>query len=220
MKTVIFDVDGVLVDSSALTIQIISGLLKTLERCPGSQPERICETFGMSITDMWNYLMPGCTWSEQKKMSDAYDEQIVEALKDVSVLLPGVRKVLTQLRDAGYRLTVASNCGIRYMDAVLDSQNIREFFVCPQCLQSVHGTEKADILKWHLREHSGTFVMAGDRRSDVQAAHKAGIPCIGVRSAFGSKSELEEADMWIQNVEQLPAAVQRVLTAKKGTEEK
>lgn len=67
MKTVIFDVDGVLVDSSALTIQIISGLLSTLEGCPGNQPERICETFGMSITDMWNYLMPGCTWSEQKK---------------------------------------------------------------------------------------------------------------------------------------------------------
>ena len=49
MKTVIFDVDGVLVDSSALTIQIISGLLSTLEGCPGNQPERICETFGMSI---------------------------------------------------------------------------------------------------------------------------------------------------------------------------
>lgn len=219
MSTVIFDMDGVLVDSSELTVRIISGLLEPLRDCPGSRPERICETFGMSMADMWEYLMPGRDRDEQKKMSSAYDEQIAEALKGACVLLPGVRRMLTELKSAGYRLTIASNCGTRYMNAVLDSQNIRDFFACPQCLESVHGTEKADILRWHLKEHPGAAVMAGDRRSDVCAAHKAGIPCIGVRSAFGGESELEEADVRIQNAEQLPEAVRTILKAKKGTEE-
>lgn len=211
MTTIIFDMDGVLVDSSELTIRIISGLLSPLADCPGSRPERICETFGMSMTDMWEYLMPCHTRSMQKEMSDAYDVQIVKGLEGAGVLIPGVREVLVELKEQGYRLTVASNCGIPYLDAVLDSQKIRDFFTDPKCLESVQGSEKADILRWHLKQNPGFSIMVGDRSSDVQAAHRTGIPCIGIKSIFTKESELEEAEEKIQNIRELPAAIQRMI---------
>ena len=40
--------------------------------------------------------------------------------------------------------------------------------------------------------------MAGDRRHDIQGAHKAGIPAAGVLYGYGSRQELTEAGAdWI-----------------------
>lgn len=220
METVIFDMDGVLIDSSALTVQIISGLLSTLPRCPGQQPQCIRETFGMSIRDMWNHLLPGMPWEEQKKWSDRYDEEIAAALKTHSVVIPGVKEVLSRLKQEGYRLTVASNCGCLYLDTVLDSQKLRPFFDHPLCLESVGGTRKADILLRHRQETDGGAVMVGDRKSDLDAAHAVGLPCIGIGSPFTGKGELDQAEMVISQIADLPRAVRQILQDQDRKEKK
>ena len=42
------------------------------------------------------------------------------------------------------------------------------------------------------------IVMVGDRRHDIEGAHKAGIPAIGILYGYGSEEELKKAGAdWI-----------------------
>lgn len=212
MSTVIFDMDGVLVDSGELTVTIIGKILERYPDCPS--PARIRETFGMTMEEMWEHLMPGAPYDLKMVCSNRYDQEIARALYGVDVLIPGVKETLEQLKVVGNRLTVASNCGIPYLDAVLDSQGLRRYFTRPLCLESVQGQEKADILMRHIARHPGPTIMVGDRRSDVEAAKKVDIPCIGVLSQFTGQGELNAADQVISDIRELTETVPEILRRK------
>ena len=49
--------------------------------------------------------------------------------------------------------------------------------------------------------------MAGDRQSDIDAAHRAGTFAIGCTWGFGSSAELGGADRLIEQFDELPDAV-------------
>ena len=212
MSTVIFDMDGVLVDSGELTVSIIGKILERYPDCPS--PARIRETFGMTMEEMWEHLMPGAPYDLKMACSNRYDQEIARELSGANVRIPGVKETLEQLKAMGNRLTIASNCGIPYLDAVLDTQGLRRYFTRPLCLESVQGQEKADILARHISKHPGPAVMVGDRRSDVEAAQNVDIPCIGVLSRFTGPGELNAADQIISDIRELTEAVPEILRRK------
>lgn len=204
MALLIFDIDGVLVDSSQQTVEVIKNLLAPLPQRKEITNQRINHTFGMSEEDMWAYLMPGFPVEKRKEISQIYDIEIVKVLKKSDVLLPHVKSILAALKEAGYILTTASNCGIPYLNAILDTQGIRKYFDDPQCLESVKGKKKADIIAYHSKKYpKEKLYMIGDRKSDMEAAKELKIPAIGCKSRFTGDGELEGACCQVSNISEI-----------------
>jgi phosphoglycolate phosphatase len=160
--------------------------------------------FGMPDHQIFEYLMPDSTLSQRILARQFRDQYISEYMKNENILLPDAFEVLSTLKDRGYCLTTASNCGTQYLNDILDTQNIRSFFTSPLCLGSIEGKVKSDILDVHFTYFSkkGAY-MVGDRSSDVEAGRAHGIPVIGCAFGFGPEYEIEDADIKIKSLQDL-----------------
>ena len=67
-------------------------------------------------------------------------------------------------------------------------------------------------MKWQ-----GTFLVIGDREQDVEMARRNHVPAVGCLYGYGSREELAQADQLIQNVEELPALVEKFVR-REGTQ--
>lgn len=206
MKTLIFDLDGTLIDSAKVVYPAFRSALRHFPHHPMPSESVMARTFGMPDYKVWAMLMPAGTPDERREANRLSDNAIGSGLFDSDVTFTGAHDVLDALKHRGYTLTVASNCGVQYLEAVLDSQGLRHLFDAPLCLEAVHGRVKADILTAHFQNfpREGAW-MIGDRASDIEAATTHGIPAIGcaLGAHFGDIAELKGAKHIIHNLNEL-----------------
>ncbi|WP_072872813.1 HAD family hydrolase [Alicyclobacillus tolerans] len=202
-STLIFDLDGTLLSSASFILPIYK---KIIAQYGGKAPDDLTmtRTFGLPDEQIWEILMPNSTGQIRRQAETDCGKEVAFTLSHCDILFPETRFTLEALKQAGYTLTTASNCGCNYLDAVLSTQHLDTLFTLPLCLESVHGKRKADILRAHCKVFDiESMVMIGDRQSDVEAAKEIGIPCIGCAFGFGHDDELTNADVIITNLSQL-----------------
>lgn len=211
MTTVIFDVDGTLVDTRATIYPAFREVIRHFPEQPQPTDEVIGKTLGNPDTVIWKMLMPYAS-EEQRQTAFRMYETIVRRRFDLSqCLIPGTREMLEDLQGLGYTLTTASNCGEDYLNQVLDTLNLRRYFTDPLCLESVAGTKKADILEAHFRKFpKASSVMVGDRQTDIDAATAFDVPTIICAFGFGKDEELSGAAGVIHHPRELRQAIERL----------
>ncbi|MCF8564020.1 HAD family hydrolase [Alicyclobacillus tolerans] len=203
MTTLIFDLDGTLIDTTGAVFPAFRETLRSFG-APVPQSEVMAKTFGLPDVEIWKMLMPNHSTDERTAAFQMSERLVLENLRSQDVLLPGAMETLSQLKGFGHLLTVASNCGDGYLNTVLDSQGLREFFTHPLCLGTVKGDAKSDILTEHfLRLDKRHAVMIGDRSSDGVAAKAHNIPFVGCAFGFGNAAELDLADVVISQLTDL-----------------
>ncbi len=128
-------------------------------------------------------------------------------------LYPGMADMLGALQASGKHLALASSKPRVFVRKILDHFNISQYF------EVIMGSEldgtrenKIEIIEECLRLFSAdgpvakeNCVMVGDRKYDIEAAVKVGIPSIGVTYGYGSREELKTAgaDVIVESVEEL-----------------
>ena len=110
---------------------------------------------------------------------------------------PGVPELLADLKRDGRTLAVASSKRTPLLRRCVSDGGMAELFDCVYGKDSDGKVSKADTVKAAVEAAGFTLrdaVMVGDRHFDVEAAHEAGIPCIGVYYGDTAPAgELEEA---------------------------
>lgn len=101
----------------------------------------------------------------------------------------GIVQLLSELKQSGVQLCVASSKPIDSIYKLLDKHAMREFFVrvCGAD-KAERGEDKKDLLMNAMIERDA--VMVGDRKYDVLAAKELGLRAVGVTYGFGSAEEL------------------------------
>jgi phosphoglycolate phosphatase len=109
----------------------------------------------------------------------------------------GVREALVALSEAGTRLFLCTAKPVVYATRILSHFDLDRHF------EAAYGAElggrfedKGELIDYILAEHgidAGHCVMLGDRKHDVIAASRHGIPTIGALWGYGSEQELREA---------------------------
>lgn len=204
MSTLIFDLDGTLIDTTAIFIPAVRSTLEAFDTSSQPSDDTIRKTYGLTDVEFWDTLLPSATDAERVKASELRNSYVERSVAGTNLLLPHAREVLQELKARGHRLTVASNCGITYLTSVLGSQGIADLFTQPLCIESVQGRVKADILSAHFESFAKEDAyMIGDRASDVEAAHAHAIPAVGCCFGFGNDEELVAADYTIHSLLEL-----------------
>jgi phosphoglycolate phosphatase len=191
MPTILFDLDGTLIDSAPDIAAALNQVLEGAGLSPLSVPE-VGSLIGEGVVRLVEkaFAVRGVTLEaddlarEAALMNRLYDA----ALTVHTFLLPHARESLAALHHAGHRTAVVSN-----KPGHLTRQIVGHYGLLPY-LHAVQGAEDhlpkkpaPDMLLAALEKaggHIGEAVMVGDSGVDVKAARNAALPVILVRGGY------------------------------------
>lgn len=200
---VLFDLDGVLVDSRAAITGCINHAL--VEHEFAARPlESLHRFIGPSLADAFAELTDHPLESAVVASCLAsYRARYVEASLRETVVTPGIEIALGELTQR-YRLAVATSKPLAFAGPLLNTLGLQPFFTAvagPDL--SVQGESKASTIATALRMLGDPMraVMVGDRSHDIVGAQSHSLPSIGVTWGIGSTKELRDAGAdWIVEV--------------------
>lgn len=112
-------------------------------------------------------------------------------------VFPGVPEMLGILKENGAKLVIATSKPEVFANRIIDHFSLSDYFdaICGANLDGSR-TKKDEVIRYAL-ETAGIndlpkTIMIGDRKHDIEGAHKVGIKAIGVTYGFGSREELAE----------------------------
>ncbi len=219
MQAVIFDWDGVVIDSSAQHER--SWELLAAERSLPLPPGHFKRGFGKKNQLIIPEILE---WSRDPAEIDALGhrkEELYRLLVRESgvVVLPGARELLAALLEAGIPAAVGSSTPRANLEAIFAATGLDRFFQAVVCGDDVrHGKPAPDVfLQAAARLHTpaAACLVIEDAHVGIQAAHAAGIPVLAVATthpldelatATAAVSSLREADPpFLQQVWRLAA---------------
>jgi HAD superfamily hydrolase (TIGR01509 family) len=192
----VLDVDGTLVDSNYQHALAWYRALRSLDEIYPIW--RIHRLIGMG----GDQLVTALAGPEvEERIGDQARERQpkeVDLLIHEVAALPGARDLLMAIKERGHRLVLASSGQQRHVDYALDLLDARELADAWTSSADAEATKPApDLLQVALKKlgapADAASVVIGDSPWDVEAAKRAGMPAIVVRSGGFGNDELSES---------------------------
>ena len=195
-KVVLFDLDGTLSDPKI-------GITKSVQHA--------LQKAGVMVNDL-DELEPFIGPPLQVSFQEIYgfdDMQIDQAINDYrerftergmfeNKLYENIPALLTNLKQQGYILAIATSKPTVFAEQILQYFNLEHFFdfVAGSNLDGTRSA-KGEVITF-AREHFNEvnidqFMMIGDRKYDIVGAYENQMDSIGVTYGYGSLDELTEA---------------------------
>jgi HAD superfamily hydrolase (TIGR01509 family) len=192
----VLDVDGTLVDSN---YQHALAWYRALRSLGEVYPVwRIHRLIGMG-GDQLVAALGGDQLEERvgEKARELWVEEFDRLVHEVAPL-PGARDLLVAIKQRGHRLVLASSGKPQHVDASLELLGARDLADAWTSSGDVEASKPApDLLQVALQKLGAPAdagsVLIGDSVWDVEAAKKAGMPAIVVRSGGFGDDELRDA---------------------------
>jgi HAD superfamily hydrolase (TIGR01509 family) len=204
---IIFDMDGVLVDSEKFICQ--AGCLMFEEMGLDVKPEDFLPFTGMGenrylggVAEKYNF--PVDINVIKKRTYDIYMDIIRGNLES----LPGVRTFIDQCRREGKRLAVASSADVRKVEGNLQEIGLStDLFVTVITGEDVvHKKPDPEIFLLaasRLKLNPADCLVIEDAVSGVAAAKAAGAKCLALTTSF-PREKLHKADFFASNLADVP----------------
>jgi len=216
LDLVILDLDGTLYSSTATTLGAVERAVHDMNERHGGAlavptEAQILGGVGSTRGEFTAKVFPSLAASLRDEMDDRiwhWERELID--RGLGSLYPGARRALETLGADGFRLAVATNAGIGYMNHILDTFDIRRHFADVRCAGQERTTDKGVIIGRILTGLSvlpRRAAMVGDRESDVRAAHAAGAWAVGCTWGFGAPDELSGSDRRVASFEELTELV-------------
>jgi beta-phosphoglucomutase len=143
--------------------------------------------------------------SEVTRISDAKETGYRELVRTRGIeLLPGVAQWLERLQQDDWRQAVASSAPRKNVETIVEVLELQDVFAAMVTAEDVeHGKPAPDVFlaaAEKLGVPPARCIVVEDAPAGVEAAHRAGMCAIGVRS---SQDNLE-ADRVVQRLDELP----------------
>jgi HAD superfamily hydrolase (TIGR01549 family) len=192
-KAAILDIDGTLVDTNYQ--HAVAWYMAFRQHEVALPVWRIHRHLGMG-GDQLVAALAGEDFDKEsgESVRSAHDALYLAAIQSVSVL-DGARELISDLKDRGHPVVLASSAKAQEADHYLDLLDARDLVDAWTTSDDVEETKPSpDLVKAALAKLGvEDGVMVGDTPWDVLAAAKAGVPTVTVRTGGFSTEELEEA---------------------------
>ena len=222
IRTVVFDLDGTLVDTAP---DLIAALNFILER-EGMPPVPLQSARTMIGAGARKLIERGLeldgrviSAEDIARLTSDFIDYYAAHIADASRPFEGLESALDDLQRQGYRFAVCTNKLEWLSKLLLDQLGLSPRFAAI-CGADTFGVSKPDpaILRQTVAQAGGQMsstVMVGDAGPDVGVARRAGIPVIGVEFGYTEIPIAElKPDRLIGHFRDLPAAVESLMAAR------
>ncbi len=222
MLTIVFDLDGTLIDTAPDLIATLN-LILTRESLPSIPYDDARQMIGGGARGMIERALAAdgrpAPKADLDRMFAAFIEHYAAHIADKSRPFPGLEAALEHLAGEGHRLAVCTNKLEWLSVRLLETLNLSQRFAVI-CGQDTFGVQKPnpEILQKTILRAGGDphrAIMVGNSGTDIRTARAAAIPVIAVDFGY---SEVPIAtlhpDRIISAFADLPAAIRTVEAAR------
>lgn len=193
---IFFDLDGTLTDPALGITNSFKYALKYFGLEIPSY-EKLCSFIGPPLVDTFRTQFG---FSDEKASLGVlkYREYFAEKGLLENSVYPGIPDLLSDLKDAGKRLVVATSKPEEYSVKIIEHFGLAPYFenVCGSLMDESR-SKKDQVIEYALErnkiEDRSKVLMVGDRKHDILGAKKTGLKSCGVLFGYGSLDELKEA---------------------------
>jgi beta-phosphoglucomutase family hydrolase len=218
---VIFDMDGVMIDSNPFHLRKWIDLLVRHQIHFDRQtlPQHL---FGKRNDTALRYFFGKISKSESRRLSEELEATFRNAFRPHAKPLPGLRALMRACRRAGIPMAVASSAMVKNIEFIVDALKLRPYFDYLVSGDHVaHPKPNPEIyLKAarKLRLPPEQCVAFEDSFVGIEAAKNAGMKCVGIGSTFPLADLRREtgADLVVRGFKQVSLKRLRKLFAAEG----
>lgn len=217
MANLIFDYDGTIHESMKTYAPAFRDTMKWLSdngyiAAKEYSDSEISCWLGFNSSDMWGQFHPELSPEIREKARAMLGENMARRVENgEGALFAGTEEVLTELKNAGHTLIFLSNCRIHYMERHKRVFGLDRFFDYFYCCEEYDFIPKYQIFRLFSLQHKGQFIVIGDRFHDIETATENGLKSIGCGYGYCSEGELSAADIIVQSIRDIPAAVKELI---------
>jgi phosphoglycolate phosphatase len=221
-RTIVFDLDGTLVDTAPDLISALNFVLtreglpavpmKSARNLIGGGARKLIER-GLELDGRQAGL------ADIDRMTDDFIDHYAAHIADESRPFEGLEGALDDLTARGYRFAVCTNKLEWLSKLLLDRLGLSSRFAAI-CGADTFGVSKPDpaILRQTVARAGGQLastIMVGDAGPDIGVARRAGVPIIGVEFGYTEVPIADlQPDRLIGHMRDLPAAVESLIAGQ------
>ena len=204
---IIFDMDGVLLDSEPMHQKIIYETFQ-LKGIPFDKAY-IQTLTGMSAFPMWEKVKRDAQRTESvEELMQFHRDYFFKRLPEVKVpLVPHVKEVLEKFKNEGKHLSLASSSGRKLIDIFTQQTNIAHYFEVIMSGDDVQYSKPNPEIFLKVAQWYGLpatqFTVIEDSTNGVKAAKSANMKCIGFDNPLSGGQDLSQADLLIHSMQEL-----------------
>jgi phosphoglycolate phosphatase-like HAD superfamily hydrolase len=210
--SIIFDVEGTLVDSVPFTLRSWQEVLaETGKPRPLSALQ---ELSGMDGRDMLATLLPEVSPGERSVLLELHGRRFERDYLMHIQPFPHVRDVLQDIAGTGVTLALATDCkgrALRRYRGILGIDHVIGAVACGDDVDEGKPNPGVIAIALQKLDNPHTAIMVGDTPSDARAASNEGIRCIGVLTGCFGAEVLDAAGCiaTVPDIVALPRALPR-----------
>lgn len=220
---VIFDMDGVLVNSNPFHLEKWVEFLN--ERRIGFQRDDLPKLIlgQRNDTAFRHFFGPALSEEESRRLGEALEEKFREAFRPHVKPLPGLTRLVAECHRSGVPMAVASSAMAKNVEFVVDALGFRRYFRCLVSGDEVSRPKPDPEIYVRTAEKLGLdpagCVAFEDSFVGIESAKRAGMKCVAIASTFALEELCGQthADLVVHGFEELSLGRLRRLFTPDGT---
>jgi len=219
-STIIFDLDGTLVDSAPDLSNSINAMLSTLKREP-FHDDLIHSWVGNGAKILVERALSGARNINEQLNDDDCDKALSIFLAHYkenacvhTKLYEGVSSTLAELKERGYTLNIVTNKPLMFVGPILETLGIKDYFDMVLGADSLPKKKPDPMPLSHICDAQNIdikhCVMVGDSHNDILAANAINMESIGLTYGYNYGEDITlhkptiVCDQFIQLLDYLP----------------
>jgi len=205
-QAVIFDMDGVLLDSEPLHYEALSAVLaREGHEWTRKDNERL---LGTTVVDSFRVIAETVPLAHPiESYIPVYDRQVLDILHRPLTPAPGALPLIRELRRLSVPMAVASSSLRSWIDATLASLGIADFFRVIVSGEDIENGKPAPDIYLRtaaiLGNEPNVCLAIEDAPNGVLSAHAAGMQVVAVRTPYTRRLPLVGAALIVSSLEDL-----------------
>jgi HAD superfamily hydrolase (TIGR01509 family) len=206
LRGVIFDMDGVVVDSEPLSMTTITEIIG--DHGGRADPALLAELTGVNLAEVLRVAAVHSGLAlDGAALYRSYQERYLPRLRACAVPTPGLAGLIAALRTAGVRIGLASSSSLTEIGVVIRALRLGPVLAAVVSADEVSRPKPApDVYRLaidRLGVGPAGVVAIEDSATGVASANAAGLPCVGVRTAVTQAHDLGQVALIVNSLDEL-----------------